>query len=145
MSSRTSFTILLNLSSLETSSSSNCDTCVGCNSYNGDDPDLDLVPVHLSSITSIHLLLVPSSLEPTYLSSNLFRLSSDYGCVCLGYVAVALVASLATTSFLSSSLLSSTCSYLFVLDPSFNARGKREIILDAKQPRKYELSNDNTK
>jgi len=44
-----SFTFPLTLSSLETSSSSNRDTCVGCNSQNGDDTDLDLVPVYLSS------------------------------------------------------------------------------------------------
>jgi len=94
MSSLTSFTIPLNLSSLETPSSSNRDTCVVCNSHNGDDTDLDIV-LYLSPITSIHVLLTPSSLEPTSLTSNLCRLSSDCGFVRLGYVA-----SLATTSSL---------------------------------------------
>jgi len=116
MSSLTSFTFPLTLSSLETSSSSNRDTCVGCNSQNGDDTDLDLVPVHLSPITSIPCLFVQSSLVPPFLSSNFFRLSSDCGLVCLGYVTVALVASLPTTSSLSISLLSSTFSSLSVLD-----------------------------
>mmetsp|Transcript_42864 Transcript_42864/g.43599 ORF Transcript_42864/g.43599 Transcript_42864/m.43599 type:complete len:363 (+) Transcript_42864:1275-2363(+) len=119
MSSLTSFTFPLNLSSLETSSSSNRDTCVGCNSQNGDDTDLDLVPVQISSITSIHLLLVQSSLETTSLSSNLSHLSSDCGLVRIGYIAVAPVASLATNSSLSSSLLSSTFSSISVLDYSF--------------------------
>ena len=118
----TSFTTPLYLSSLETSSSDPY-TCAGCNSYNGDDTDLDLVPLHLSPITSIHLLLVPSSLEPTSLSSNSFGFSSNYGLVSLGYVAVALIASLVATSLLSlsSSLLSSTFNYLSVLDSSFES------------------------
>ena len=119
MSSLTSFTFPLTLSSLETSPSSNRDTCVGCNSHGEDDTDLDLVPVQLSPITSIHLLLVQSSLEPTSLSSNLSHLSSDCALVRIIYVAVALVASLATTSFLSSSLSSSTFSSVSVLDYSF--------------------------
>ena len=78
-----------------------CYTCVGCNSHNGNDTDTDLVCVHLSPITSIHVLLAPSCLELTYLSSNLFCLSSDCDLACLGYVPVAFVASLATTSSLS--------------------------------------------
>ena len=97
MSSLTSFTILLNLLSLETFSSSNRDTCVGCNSYNGDGTDLDLVPVYLIPITSIHVLLEPSSFETTSLSSKPVYLLSDCDLVYLGYVHVTLVASLATT------------------------------------------------
>ena len=119
MSSLTSFTFPLTLSSLETSFSSNRDTCVGCNSHSEDDTDLDLVPVRLSPITNIHLLLVQSSLELSSLSSNLSHLSSDCGLVRIGYVAVAPVASLATTSSLSSSLSSSTFSSISVLDYSF--------------------------
>ena len=117
------FTVPVNLSSLETYSSNNRDTCVGCNSHNGDDTDLDLVPnlvsVHLSPIASTHLLLVPSSLEPTSLSSNLFCLPSDCGLVRIGYVTVAIVANLATTSSLSSSMSSSTFIFPPVLDYSF--------------------------
>ena len=120
-SSITSFTIPFNLPSLKISSSSYHDTCVGCNSHNGDDTDLDLdlVPVYFSPITSTHLSLVPSSLKPISLSSNLFYLSSDCGLVSLRYVAVALVASLTTTSFLSNFLSSTTFSSLPVLDYSF--------------------------
>ena len=119
-SSITSFTIPFNLPSLKISSSSYHDTCVGCNSHNGDDTDLDLdlVPVYFSPITSTHLSLVPSSLKPISLSSNLFYLSSDCGLVSLRYVAVALVASLTTTSFLSNFLSSTTFSSLPVLDSS---------------------------
>merc|ERR1712238_209211 len=120
-SSLTSFTIPLNLPSLETSSSRYRDICVGCHFHNGDDTDLDpdLVPVHFSPITSTQLSLVPSSLEPTSLSSNLFHLSSDCGFVSLRYVDVAVVASLTTTAFLSSFLPSTTFSFLPVLDSSF--------------------------
>merc|ERR1712238_219375 len=121
MSSLTSFTIPLNLPSLELSSSRYRDTCVGCNFHNGDDTNLDpdLVSVHFSPITSTQLSLVPSSLEPTSLSSNLFHLSSDCGFVSPRYVDVAVVASLTTTSFLSSFLPSTTFSFLPVLDSSF--------------------------
>merc|ERR1712238_605379 len=120
-SSLTSFTIPLNLPSLETSSSRYHGTCVGCNFHNGDDTDLDLdlVPVHFSHTTSTQLSLVPSSLEPTSLSSNLFHLSSDCGFVSLRYVDVAVVASLTTTSLPSSFLSSTTFSFLPVLDSSF--------------------------
>ena len=99
--------------------SSNRDTCVGSNSHNGDDTDLDLVLVHVSPITRIHILRVLSSLELTSLSSNLSHLSSDCGLVRIGYVAVAPVASLATTSSFSSSLSGHTFSSLSVLDYSF--------------------------
>ena len=118
-SSLTSFAIPLNLPSLETSSSSNCDTCVGSNSHHGDDTDLDLVPAHLSPTASIHILCVLSSLKPTSLWSNLFHLSSDCDLVRLGSVPAALVASLATISSLSTSLSSSTFSSLSALDYSF--------------------------
>ena len=116
MSSLTSFTIPLNLSSLETSSSSNHDTCTDCNSYNGDDTDLDLVLIYLRLITNIHVLLAPPSLETTSLIGNLFRLSSDCGLVCLKYIPVALVANLAATASFPNSLLSCTYSSLPVLD-----------------------------
>ena len=100
-SSLTSLTILLNLSNLETSSSSYRDTCVGCNSHNGDDTDLDLdlVPVHFNPITTTHLSPIPSSLEPMSLSSNFFHLSSDCDLVSLRYITVDVVASLTTTFF----------------------------------------------
>ena len=96
MSSFTSLTIPLNLSSLKTSSSSNRDTCVGCNSHNGKDTDLDLVPVHVRPITSFYILLAPSSMKPTFLSRNLYCFSSDCGLICLGYVPDALVPSLSS-------------------------------------------------
>ena len=68
----TSFTIPLYPSSSETPSGDR-DTCVSCDSHNGDDTDLDLVPVHLSPITSIHLLLVATtSLLSSSLSSSTF-------------------------------------------------------------------------
>ena len=119
LSSLTSFTIPFNLSILKTSSSSNRDTCVDCNSHNEVDTNLSVIPVHVRTIPSIPILFTLSNLEPTSLSSNLFRLSSDCGLVCLGYVSVALVGSLATTSSLSRSLSSSTFSSLFILDNSF--------------------------
>ena len=118
LNSLTSSTILF-LSSLETSSSSNCDTCVGCNSHNEVNTDLVIISVHLSPITSISILFASSSSEPTSLSSNLFRLSRDYSLACLRYVPVALVASLATTSSLSRSLSSSSFSSPSVLDYRF--------------------------
>merc|ERR1712238_315573 len=102
-SSLTRFTI-----PLETSPSSHRDTCVGCNFHNGDDTDLDPELSH-----------IPSSLEPTSLSSNLFHISSVCGFVSLRYVAVDVVASLTATSFLSSFLSSITFSFLPVLDSSF--------------------------
>ena len=71
------------------------------------------------TITSIPVLFVPSSLEPASLSKNPSRLSSNCGLACLGYVPVALVASLATTFSLSSALLSYTFSFLSFLDYSF--------------------------
>ena len=74
MSSLINFAIQSNLSNLDTSSSSIYDICVGCNYHNGDDTDLNLVPIRLSSITSICVLLVPSSFEPTSLSSNILSL-----------------------------------------------------------------------
>merc|ERR1712238_329574 len=105
-STLTSFTIPLNLPSLETPSSRYRDTCVGCNFHNGDDTDLDPdpVPVHFGPITSTQLSLVPSSLEPMSLSSDLFHLSTDCGFVSLRYVAIDVVASLTTTFFISSFL-----------------------------------------
>ena len=118
-SSLTSFAIPSNLPSLETSSSSNRDTCVGSNSHHGDDTDLDLVPAHLSPTASNHILCVLSSLKPTSLWSKLFHLSSDCGLVYLGYVPVAPVASLATISSLSSSLSSSTFCSRSALDYCF--------------------------
>ena len=120
MSSLTSLTIPLNLSSLETFSSSHRDTCVGCNSHNEVDTDLVIIPVYLSPITSIPIFATSSS-EPTSFSSNLSRLSRDYGLARLGYVPVALVASLAITSSLSRSILSSPFSSPSVLDYSFES------------------------
>ena len=49
LSSLTRCTILLNLSISETSSSSNRNTCVGCNSHNEVDTDLVITPVHLTA------------------------------------------------------------------------------------------------
>jgi len=115
MSSLTSLAILLNLPSLETSSSSNRDTCVGSNPHHRDDTD----PAHLSPTASIYILCVLSSLKPTTLWSNLFHLSSDCDLVRLGYVLAALVASLATISFISSYLSSSTFSSLSAIDYRF--------------------------
>ena len=57
-SSLTSFAIPLNLLSLETSSSSNRDTCFGSNSHHGDDTNLDLVPAYLSPTASNYILFV---------------------------------------------------------------------------------------
>ena len=71
MSSLTSYNFPLDLLSLETSPSSNRDTCVGCNSHNGVNNGLNLVLIHLSSLTSIPVLLTPLSLESKSLSSNL--------------------------------------------------------------------------
>ena len=82
--------------------------------HNGVDID-----VHSRLITSIHIVLVLSSLDPTSLSSHLFYLTSHCGLVCLRYVSVALVANLAMISSLSSSLSISTFSSLSVLDYSF--------------------------
>ena len=94
-------------------------TISSMSSHNRGDTALDLVPAHLIPITSMHILLAPSSLEPKPLKSNIFPISTDYGLVCLRYVPGALVASLSTISPFSRSLLSSNFSSISVLDYSF--------------------------
>ena len=101
MSSLTSYTIPLDLLSLETSSSNNCDTCVGSNNHNGFDNDINLVLVHWSSLTSIPILITPSDSKPTSLSSNLVPSAHR-----------------SVTNSRSSPLLGATRSSTFVLNPS---------------------------
>ena len=67
----------------------------------------------ISSSSGCSFLRLSSELTPvSFLSSNIFCISSDCGLVCLRYVSVALVASLETTSSLSSPYLSPVPSFL---------------------------------